>query len=181
MSFRPVNVPTPQAVARDNNAAAPTLAYSRHGIHSHEPLGRYHGAYPLPKQSSSTSDSQTTILSSDSTESTGVFTPINGAAANNGATSSGQGSSQESQLLQLSQLAAAREKMPDVVASRSMKRSADGTLKDSATSPDASPGRHSGHSRNVSGVSAVSTASSRVTEVRIASRWPAEIERHIPC
>lgn len=164
MSFRPVNVPPSQAAARDNSASVPAYFHNRHEITSPESLGQP-GSYPLQKQSSSNSDSQATILSSDSTESNSVFTPINGTVVHNGMVSSGQGSSQESQLLQLSQLAAAQEKMPDV-ASRSMKRHADGTLKDSETSPNVSPSRQSGHSRNVSGVSAMSTASSHVTEVR---------------
>lgn len=169
MSFRPVNVPPSQATARDDNSnttpSAPAFRHNPPQVHSQDLLGPP-GSYPLQKQSSSNSDSQATILSSDSTESNAaVFTPINGTATNNGTISSGQGSSQESQLLQLSQLAAAREKMPDV-ASRSMKRNADGTIKDPAASPNASPGRHSGHSRNVSGVSVTSTASSRVTDVR---------------
>lgn len=167
MSFRPVNIPPGQAAARDNNAPAPTFSPNRLGTTSHESIS-HPGSYPLQKQSSSNSDSQATILSSDSTESNNVFTPINGTAANHDMPSSGQGSSQESQLLQLSQLAAAREKMPDVTP-RSMKRNADGTVKESATSPDASPSRHSGHSRNVSGVSVISTTSSRVTEVRYLS------------
>lgn len=164
MSFRPVNAPPRQAAFRDDSASVPTFSRNRRDLISPETPG-HPASYPLQKQFSSNSDSQATILSSDSAESSSVFTPINGTAANNGAASSGQGSSQESQLLQLSQLAAAQEKMPDV-APRSMKRNADGTLKDSEVSPDASPGRHSGHSRNMSAVSATSIASSRVTEVR---------------
>lgn len=146
MSFRPVNIPPSQARARDSN--------NNNDNSSRESLGP------------SNTDSQPTDLSSHSTESHSVFTPINGPIAKNTTTGSGQGSSQESQLLQLSQLAAARDKIPDVTSRSSMKRTVDGTLKDSETSPSASPGPQAGHSRNASGVSAISTASSRVTEVR---------------
>ncbi|KKY35837.1 putative cyclin-dependent kinase [Diaporthe ampelina] len=88
-------------------------------------------------------------------------------AASDGGPGSGQGSSQESQLFQLSQLAAAQDKLPGQAQPlrSAVKRTADGTIKDPRFSPTASPGRTASHSRNTSAVSAASTASSRVTEL----------------
>ncbi|KAH8765418.1 hypothetical protein F5883DRAFT_420893 [Diaporthe sp. PMI_573] len=88
-------------------------------------------------------------------------------AASDGGPGSAQGSSQESQLLQLSQLAAAQDKLPGHAppARSAVKRTADGSVKDPRFSPTASPGRTASHSRNTSAVSATSTASSRVTEL----------------
>lgn len=167
MSFRPVNdVPT-QAAVRDSNTSVSSVHHLvPYDIASSRDPVTSAASYPLQKQMSSNSDSQATVLSSTSTESNRVFTPpIVERSASNGAVSSGQGSSQESQLLQLSQLAAAREKMPDVGSRSSAKRTADGAVKDSRASPMGSPSRPSSHSRNVSGVSIASTASSRATEV----------------
>lgn len=166
MSFRPVNGSPSRAGASNDSAFISAISsLASHGASSQERVGSA-GSYPLQKQSSSNSDSQATALSSASTESNHVFTPpIIERSASNGVASSGQGSSQESQLLQLSQLAAAREKMPDLGARSSVKRTADGAVKDPRTSPADSPLRPSSHSRNVSGVSVASTASSRATEV----------------
>lgn len=166
MSFRPVN-PRPSLVeASDNinNGPTPVSMSTTAQVNSRDaPV-----SYPLQKQTSSRSGSQATIHSSDSTESMRVFTPpIIERSASNGAASSGQGSSQDSQLLQLSQLAAAQEKMPDYGARSSVKRTADGVVKDTRTSPAASPPRPSSHSRNVSGVSAASTTSSHFTDVSL--------------
>lgn len=125
-----------------------------------------HPSRPSQKRSSSNSDSQATNLSSD--ESTRVFSPpMIETAASDGAPGSGQGSSQESQLFQLSQLAAAQDKLPGQAqpVRSAVKRTADGTVKDPRFSPTASPDRTASHSRNTSAVSAASTASSRVTEV----------------
>lgn len=165
MSFRPVNIPSSQADFDDDNAS----------VHTNKYLAQQHATSrdrtPLPSSQNnagSRRDSQATGVSSSSTESHNrVFTPpIIERSASNGASGSGQDSSQESQLLQLSQLAAAQEKIADPGHRSSVKRTADGAVKDSRISPGASPGRPSSHSRNVSGVSMASTASSRVTEVR---------------
>lgn len=166
MSFRPVNYMPSQAAVGDNNASVSAGSHlASHDNTSRLPVNNT-SSYPLQKQMSSNSDSQATVNSSASTESTRIFTPpAVERAASNGVASSGQDSSQESQLLQLSQLAAAQEKMPDVGARSSVKRTADGAVKDSRTPPTASPNQPSSHSRNVSGVSIVSTASSRATEV----------------
>lgn len=165
MSFRPVNNPSSQAVVTDNTPSISTINNSRRDMVSPESIPDS-ASYPLRKQSSSNSDSQATILSTSSNESNRVFTPTkHDRTTSNGATSSGQGSSQESQLVQLSQLAAVQEKMPDIGSRFSVKRTADGAIKEPATSPSTSPRRHSSHSRNISGVSIASTASSRVTEV----------------
>lgn len=134
---------------------------------------------PSQKRSSSNSDSQATNLSSD--ESTRVFSPpMTETAASDGGPGSGQGSSQESQLFQLSQLAAAQDKLPGQAqrARSAVKRTADGTVKDPRFSPTASPGRTASHSRNTSAVSAASTASSRVTEVCSAHDIPSGCARH---
>lgn len=138
-----------------------------------------HRSRPSQKRSSSNSDSQATNLSSD--ESNRVFSPpMIETAASDGGPGSGQGSSQESQLFQLSQLAAAQDKLPgQAQPSRSaVKRTADGLVKDPRFSPTASPGRTASHSRNTSAVSATSTASSRVTEVSSAYKFPSRCSQH---
>lgn len=166
MSFRPVNPRPSQVEASDNSSSGPT-SVSMSTTAQVNPRDAP-ASYPLQKQTSSRSGSQATIHSSDSTESMRVFTPpIIERSVSNGAASSGQGSSQDSQLLQLSQLAAAQEKMPDYGARSSVKRTADGVVKDTRTSPAASPPRPSSHSRNVSGVSAASTTSSHFTDVSL--------------
>lgn len=162
MSFRPVNHRPSQVEASENKGSASVAVSTVTQVSPSDTAV----SYPLQKQTSSHSGSQATIHSSNSTESMRVFTPpIIERSASNGAASSGQGSSQESQLLQLSQLAAVQEKMPDFGARSSVKRTADGAIKDARSSPTASPPRPSSHSRNVSGVSAASTTSSHFTDV----------------
>ncbi|KAL1860550.1 hypothetical protein Daus18300_009183 [Diaporthe australafricana] len=176
MSSRPANGLPSQAGLGDNSATAPNPKanplFSRDTntpptFHSQETSHfDSNRSRPFQKRSSSNSDSQATILSSD--ESNRVFTPpMIETAASDGGPGSAQGSSQESQLLQLSQLAAAQDKLPGQGQSlrSAVKRSADGTIKDPRFSPTASPGRGISHSRNTSAVSAASTASSRVTEL----------------
>lgn len=138
-----------------------------------------HRSRPSQKRSSSNSDSQATNLSSD--ESNRVFSPpMVETAASDGGPGSGQGSSQESQLFQLSQMAAVQDKFPGHAqpVRSAVKRTADGTVKDPRFSPTASPGRSASHSRNISAVSAASTASSRVTEVSSALDIPSRRFRH---
>ena len=98
-----------------------------------------------------------------------VFTP----PASGGRLSPGNGSahdsSQESQLLQLSQIAAAQARIPedaaDMAAAASRKRMADGMVKHTRDRSNVSPGQMVGHSRNTSTVSVASTAGSRIGEV----------------
>lgn len=113
---------------------------------------------PMGLSSSSHEASQE---SSNTVGAESVFTPP---ASQNDTTRSqhnGHSSSQESQLLQLSQLAAARTKMdePDAMMP-SRKRGADGEVKD----PSRSPVR-GGHSRNTSTVSMTSTTTSTIGDV----------------
>lgn len=177
MSFRPVNARSSQPGLGDNRPSVSVVSPSN----TPRIIAVQHGAnvlgpHPLQKQPSTLSDSQATVHSSNSTESSRVFTPtppIIERSGSTGAASSGQVSSQESQLLQLSQLAAAQQKMPDVGARSSAKRTADGAVKAVRASPPGSPPRPSSHhSRNVSGVSVASTTSSRVTEVSPTSCVP---------
>lgn len=97
-------------------------------------------------------------------------------AANGNASGSGSGndSSQESQLMHLSHIAAAQEKMHQLEAATaaatstsglSRKRMADGVVKHTRQSSSASPVYHGGHSRNTSAVSIASTTGSRIGEV----------------
>ncbi|KAK3988247.1 cell cycle transcriptional repressor whi5 [Cladorrhinum sp. PSN332] len=122
--------------------------------------------HPLLSRSNSQGTSSTN-------ETDRVFTPpANGGrlSPNNGST---QHSSQESQLLQLSQIAAAQERIPEnpVVANgngaSSRKRMADGAVKHGRSNSIASPAlpQVSGHSRNTSTVSVTSTVGSRVGEL----------------
>lgn len=114
----------------------------------------------------SSNDSQDTTASNDTDR---VFTPTESDNEGSNGTGNGQGSSQESQLLQLSQLAAAQRKMDEtdgtpVNGGPSRKRMADGVVKHGRNSSSVSPVRV-GHSRNTSTVSVASTTSSRIGEV----------------
>ncbi|KAI0173162.1 hypothetical protein GGR52DRAFT_375182 [Hypoxylon sp. FL1284] len=114
----------------------------------------------------SSNDSQETTASNDTDR---IFTPTESDNEGSNGTGHGQGSSQESQLLQLSQLAAAQRKMDDtdgtpVNGGQSRKRMADGMVKHARNSSSVSPVRV-GHSRNTSTVSVASTASSRIGEL----------------
>ncbi|OHE90801.1 hypothetical protein CORC01_13907 [Colletotrichum orchidophilum] len=104
---------------------------------------------PLPS-----SDSQTSSLSA---ESANVFTPPASQGDVPGGSLNGHDSSQESQLLQLSHIAAAQDKLAeDNVMATARKRMADGALKEN-TSPV-----RMGHSRNTSTVSMASTTASSI-------------------
>lgn len=128
-----------------------------------------------PQILSSTSNSQDTSSTNDTTDQ--IFTPpaSEGGLSHTNGHGNGLDSSQESQLLQLSQIAAAQDKMPDTSdpigdgrdgnSSQSRKRKADGLVKNAAERLSASPVLAGGHSRNTSTVSVVSTAGSRIGEV----------------
>ncbi|KAJ0318631.1 hypothetical protein COL5a_010609 [Colletotrichum fioriniae] len=105
---------------------------------------------PLPS-----SDSQTSSLSA---EPANVFTPpASQGDMPGGGSLNGHDSSQESQLLQLSHIAAAQDKLAeDNVMATARKRMADGALKEN-TSPV-----RMGHSRNTSTVSMASTTASSI-------------------
>lgn len=168
MSFRPVNEPSSQPGLGDNRRSVTTaspLNTIDTRLTASQDRANAAGLPPHHKQSATQSDSQNTTPSSNSTESNRVFTPTP-PAIDRPESNGGQPSSQDSQLLQLSQLAAAREKMPDAAPRSSIKRTADGAVKSLRRSPPPTPPTASTlHSRNVSGVSVASTTSSRVTEV----------------
>ncbi|RKU43148.1 hypothetical protein DL546_001598 [Coniochaeta pulveracea] len=121
----------------------------------------------VPTPTGNSQDTSTTTETVDT-----VFTPPASESGQSQTNSQGnaQDSSQESQLLQLSQLAAAQERMPDTGKphggdndgnnGQSRKRMADGMVKDGA-----SPKRVPGHSRNTSAVSVASTTGSRIGEL----------------
>ncbi|KAI4602800.1 hypothetical protein KJ359_008019 [Pestalotiopsis sp. 9143b] len=113
---------------------------------------------------SSNDESQDTTATHDSDRDR-VFTPpgSDSGASSGPVHANGNGSSQESQLLQLSQLAAAQEKLAEGAQSR--KRTADGAVKYTRDSMSTSPVRRSGHSRNTSAVSATSTTGSRIGDL----------------
>jgi hypothetical protein len=121
---------------------------------------------PLPPSATDNSQETTTNSTIDADQ---VFTPPGSDGGLSTGNGNGQDSSQESQLQQLSQLAAAREKMPDLGTNGavSRKRMADGMVKQTRDQPSASPGFTAGHSRNTSTVSVASTAGSRVGEVSL--------------
>ena len=114
-----------------------------------------------PLNDSSNDESQDTTASHDTDR---VFTPPASDSGSSVAAGNGNTSSQESQLLQLSQLAAAQEKMVETGLSK--KRTADGAVKHTRNGSLTSPVRMPGHSRNTSTVSVGSTAS-RMSEVKI--------------
>ncbi|KAB5576256.1 hypothetical protein GE09DRAFT_619718 [Coniochaeta sp. 2T2.1] len=125
---------------------------------------------------SSKSNSQDTVMTNDVGDD--IFTPAAsaGGLSRTDSKSSGQdSSSQESQLQQLSQIAAAREKMPntaggsdggtDQTGGQSRKRMADGMVKSASEGATVSPVLKGGHSRNTSTVSVASSAGSRLGEL----------------
>ncbi|KAK1758847.1 cell cycle transcriptional repressor whi5 [Echria macrotheca] len=120
------------------------------------------------QQPSSSSNSQVTTSTNDTDS---VFTPPGSEGRISPGNGSAQGSSQESQLLQLSQIAAAQQRIPEdnvemgENGAASRKRMADGTAKHTRNGSSASPVRMGGHSRNTSTVSVASTTGSRIGEV----------------
>ncbi|KAK0723440.1 hypothetical protein B0T26DRAFT_643530 [Lasiosphaeria miniovina] len=101
-----------------------------------------------------------------------IFTPPGSEGGMSPGNGSGHDSSQESQLLRLSQIAAAQARIPDTSAmdadgngALSRKRMADGLVKHTRNQSSVSPVRVPGHSRNTSALSIASTASSRLGEV----------------
>ncbi|KAH8681660.1 hypothetical protein BX600DRAFT_28988 [Xylariales sp. PMI_506] len=119
-------------------------------------------APPPAFNDSSNDDSQDTSATHESDR---IFTsPGSDSDGSAAALGNGTVSSQESQLFQLSQLAAAQEKMEEGAQSR--KRMADGMVKHTRDSSSTSPVRKQyGHSRNTSAVSVASTAGSRIGEL----------------
>lgn len=117
---------------------------------------------------SSASNSQDT---SSTNQSDRIFTPPASEGGMSAASAHELESSQGSQLLQLSQLAATRDRLPDgdtdasAPAATQTKRMADGVVKHTRTRSSASPVRNGGHSRNPSAISMASTAGSRIGEV----------------
>ncbi|KAJ0349818.1 hypothetical protein COL154_005900 [Colletotrichum chrysophilum] len=110
-----------------------------------------HQPGPRPVPSAHSQDSN------PSAESDTVFTPPASQGDMPGANTNGHNSSQESQLLQLSHIAAAQDKLlENDAAATSRKRMADGMVKE-----DTSPVRI-GHSRNTSTVSTASTTASSI-------------------
>ncbi|KAI0399351.1 hypothetical protein F4802DRAFT_590020 [Xylaria palmicola] len=113
-------------------------------------------------------ESQATNSTSNDTDR--VFTPPESDSESNNRHGNGNSSSQESQLMQLSNLAALQQKLEvsrddaDPGGTHSRKRMADGLVKHSRHPSSASPVR-TGHSRNTSTVSVASTASSRIGEL----------------
>lgn len=127
----------------------------------------------IPSSNSNSQGTTTTIDTADD-----IFSPPASAGALSRTDSQRNGqdsSSQESQLLQLSQIAAMREKMltagegsdgsNDRSAGQSRKRMADGMVKSASEGSTASPVLRGGHSRNTSNVSVASTTASRIGEV----------------
>ncbi|KAK4224450.1 hypothetical protein QBC38DRAFT_16747 [Podospora fimiseda] len=133
---------------------------------AHAPQQQHHHALLSRSNSQGTSSTNETDR---------VFTPpASGGrlSPNNGST---QHSSQESQLLQLSQIAAAQARIPEIPvgtsgnAASSRKRTADGAVKDGRSNSFTSSAppllQVAGHTRNTSTVSVASTVGSRVGEL----------------
>ncbi|KAI1749502.1 hypothetical protein F4782DRAFT_513403 [Xylaria castorea] len=113
-------------------------------------------------------DSQATNSTSNDIDR--VFTPPESDSEGSHRHGNGNSSSQESQLMQLSNLAALQQKIEvsrddtDINGAQSRKRMADGIVKHTRHHSNASPVRM-GHSRNTSTVSVASTTSSRIGEL----------------
>lgn len=122
-------------------------------------------------QPASSSNSQDTATTADTEH---VFTPPASDGNNSDGNGSGPDSGHESQLLQLSHIAAVQDKMQGVEQGPlspglSRKRTVDGTVKHTRERSSASPVRivSGGHSRNTSTVSIASTTGSRIGEVSL--------------
>ncbi|RYP88855.1 hypothetical protein DL769_000221 [Monosporascus sp. CRB-8-3] len=121
---------------------------------------------PQPTNDSSNDSQATTVI----TESDRVLTPPGSdSSASTGHANANNPPSQDSQLFQLSQLAAAQERMAErddgaPNGGNSRKRMADGVVKHARGNSNTSPVRQ-GHSRNTSAVSAASTTGSRIGEL----------------
>ncbi|EOO03854.1 hypothetical protein UCRPA7_720 [Phaeoacremonium minimum UCRPA7] len=170
-------LPSVSAFAGDATSSRPLAPTSALHSPSRPVAARRPFAVDLPhlrqQDGPSSSNSQDTNTSNDTdTAADQVFTPPlsdAGMSAANG-TGSGNDSSQESQLMHLSHIAAAQEKMHELEAATastglSRKRMADGVVKHTRQRSSASPVYHGGHSRNTSAVSIASTAGSRIGEL----------------
>ncbi|KAI0397755.1 hypothetical protein F5Y17DRAFT_413395 [Xylariaceae sp. FL0594] len=121
-----------------------------------------------PTCDSSNSDSQATTSTSNDIDR--VFTPTGSDSEGSNHNGNSHVSSQESQLIQLSNLAALQQKIdvsrddPDISGSQSRKRMADGFVKHTRSHSNVSPVRMT-HSRNTSTISVASTAASRISEL----------------
>lgn len=96
-----------------------------------------------------------------------VFTPPSSEGGRSPSKPNSHDSSQDSQLLQLSQIAAAQERIPENGIALSRKRMADGMVKPTYERPSLSPAGTASHTRNTSAVSMASTATSRLGEVSL--------------
>ncbi|KAI3319518.1 hypothetical protein HD806DRAFT_539212 [Xylariaceae sp. AK1471] len=121
-----------------------------------------------PSHVDSSNDSQATTSTSNDTDR--VFTPPESDSEGSNHNGNDNSSSQESQLIQLSNLAALQQKIVvsrddvDANGAQSRKRMADGFVKHTRHHSSASPVRM-GHSRNTSAVSVASTTGSRISEL----------------
>ncbi|KAJ4387017.1 hypothetical protein N0V85_007823 [Neurospora sp. IMI 360204] len=94
-----------------------------------------------------------------------VFTPPSSEGGRSPSKPNSHDSSQNSQLLQLSQIAAAQERIPENGNALSRKRMADGMVKPTYERPSPSPAGTASHTRNTSAISMASTATSRLGEL----------------
>jgi len=162
-----VNPPPANSTRRDQSSTTNSLSFhlGMHAPgHNSRPLQSTQRLQPPP--SSGTSQDTSSTKDTDL-----VFTPPSSEDAMS-PIASVHDSSQESQLLRLSQVAAAQERIPDggiegCEDGASRKRMADGSTKHTREKSCASPVRAGGHSRNTSTVSVASTTGSKIGEVRV--------------
>ncbi|EFW99387.1 Nrm1 [Grosmannia clavigera kw1407] len=177
------------------SASASFQSSSRHYFQQYQQHqdDRLHLYQPQYNPAASNSDSQDTTSSTDTTASTDtdrLFTPpiseggLSGVGGGSGSVNSNSNSvgnsygfehdfsGQDSQLLQLSELAAASARMADLNAldapdtsALSRKRTADGGVKPMRKTSNASPIFTGGHSRSTSTVGVASTAGGRIGEL----------------
>ncbi|KAI1499225.1 hypothetical protein F5X99DRAFT_390685 [Biscogniauxia marginata] len=124
------------------------------------------GSSQSQPSNNSNNGSQDTTATNDTDR---VFTPPESDSEGSLRHASGHAPSQDSQLLRLSELAAAQQRMAgvdggEVRCGQSRKRMADGVVKHARAHSTTSPVRM-GHSRNTSTVSVASTAGSRIGEL----------------
>ncbi|KAI0508881.1 hypothetical protein F5B22DRAFT_379161 [Xylaria bambusicola] len=142
--------------------------------------GHVAGAQPRLASSSQTQSHQTQLshdssndsqaTNSTSNDNDRVFTPPESDSESSHRHGNDNSSSQESQLMHLSNLAALQQKIvvsrddTEINGAQSRKRMADGVVKHTRHHSSASPVRM-GHSRNTSNISIASTAGSRISEL----------------
>ncbi|KAK5633765.1 hypothetical protein RRF57_009479 [Xylaria bambusicola] len=159
----------------DNSNINPTASHG-HVVGSQPRFASSSQTRSHQTQFSHDSSNNSQATNSTSNDNDRVFTPPESDSESSHRHGNDNSSSQESQLMHLSNLAALQQKIvvsrddADINGAQSRKRMADGVVKHTRHHSSASPVRM-GHSRNTSTVSVASTAGSRIGEVCVHFHW----------